>query len=76
MVKLYFGLAFLNDDGFMDFQDHLFRTYCTVADCRTQAANNVRLQFLKEYGIEPERVCVREIDEVDGYKVLLQPLAE
>jgi len=73
MVKLYFGLALLDDSGFMDFDDHVMRTFCVAADDITVALTKIRNCFLQECGQYPERVCLREISEVDGYMVILEP---
>jgi hypothetical protein len=73
MVKLYFGLALLDDSGFMDFDDDILRTFCVAAEDKTYALTKIRNCFKQACGQYPERVCLREISEVDGYFVILEP---
>lgn len=73
MPKLFFGLVCFDEDGFMDFQDNFMRTICVVAETRAAATAKIKDLFLVEVGIEPDRICLQEITEVDGYRIVLEP---
>jgi hypothetical protein len=74
MVNLFFGLAMVDDDGFIDYHENVMRTFCTVAESRLEAVRKVQKKFQQEFGLEPERICLCELSEVDGYLILLRPV--
>jgi hypothetical protein len=74
MVKLYFGFGVVDDDGFMEFQDNVVRTFCTVAEDETEAVAKIRIMFQHKFGVDPEQVYACEISKVEGYQIILRPV--
>jgi hypothetical protein len=74
MVSLFLGLALVDDDGFVDYHGNVMRTFCTVAESRLEAVRKIQKKFHQEFGFEPQRICLCELSELDGYVILLQPV--